>query len=160
LGARLSPPDSLIQLNDETAPRLQQFMKQVEAGCRIGLTLMRDVIFIWLIDKDGRIVLALEELVIDSRPLGVPKFQELSKAVAVLREKLGHPSLVQGEPARIAGEIRYLRATPTRTPLWIINNISWRYGLYEDRTEAQLKEVAAEFQRRGITLQAEFERPH
>jgi hypothetical protein len=150
-------PHSIIVLNDITAVPLQQFMKQTQEGWPIGRTLVNDVIFIWLVDETGRIFVSLEELVIDALPVHVPKFQTLNALTS--RDKLGHPSLVSCDKARIAGEIRFLPETSTRQSAWAINNASWRYGLYAGRTKAHLENAAAQFRKHNVILEVDFLTP-
>ncbi len=149
------PPSSILKLTQSSADRLRLLMRQIAEGCPVGRTFMNDVILIWLVDASGNILIAIEELVLSNNPQYVPKFQ----SVPLTREcdKLGHPSLVYASDARIAGEIRY--HADRDPPIWSINNASWRYGLYEGRTLAQLNQVAQRFSTFGIQLETNFIQP-
>ena len=150
-------PHSIVVLDQNSAPPLKQFMEQIEGGWPVGRTLINDVIFIWLVDETGRIFVALEELVVNTLPVNVPKFQTLN--VLTSRDKLGHPSLILCDRARIAGEIRFLHGTSTRESLWVINNASWRYGLYAGRTKTHLENAAARFRKHTVYLEVDFVKP-
>src|SRR5207247_823330 len=61
-------PHSITVLDEQSAPLLRDFMSQIKEGWPVGRTLINDVIFIWLVDRTGRIFVALEELVVNTLP--------------------------------------------------------------------------------------------
>lgn len=149
------PPASLIKLTQSTADSLKLLLQQISNGCPIGRTLVNDIILIWLVDATGNIFVSIEELVLQTVPQTVPKFQSVPLTKDC--DKLGHPSLILAGDARIAGEIRYLA---DRSPaIWIINNASWRYGLYDGRTSTHLNQVVIKFKQFGIHLEPNFLQP-
>ena len=92
--------------------------------------------YIWLVDEQGRLVVA-EEVptggTFDGRPA-----------------KLGHPTLVDGKPARIGGEIKQ---GPNGTT---INNRSGRFSGHPDRGPQQLENAAKLFEEAGLPVKPEF----
>lgn len=64
----------------------------------------------------------------------------------------GHVTLVGGGPARISGELLF----NADTGKFVVSNRSGRYSRYEDRTEAQLLEVAKLFTRAGLEVEIEI----
>ena len=62
-------------------------------------------------------------------------------------QKLGHPTLTGGAPARISGELRYMGDGK-----WSISNKSGRYSAYLDRTPEQLNNAAALLQKAGVNI--------
>jgi hypothetical protein len=145
-------PYSLSMLSSITAAPLRQVMNDTAAGWKIGEVLTNDTLIIWLVDAGGQIWFALEELVMNDQPAGVPKLQTIG--LTARADKLGHPSLVGCASARIGGEIFF---DSTRAPPgWIINNKSGRYGVHPSRTLAHLKNVAGQFAGFGISLTTHF----
>ncbi|HET9645674.1 MAG TPA: type III effector protein [Burkholderiaceae bacterium] len=63
----------------------------------------------------------------------------------------GHPMLVGGGPARISGELLF----NADTGKFVVSNRSGRYSRYEDRTEAQLLQVANLFTLAGLEVEIE-----
>ncbi len=105
-----------------------------------GLDLSMDMkMYIWVVDKAGCLRVG-EECVV-----GVDLHSGQEK-------KLGHPTLVKGEPARIAGEITWFE----NEKKWKVNDISGRYTKNRNRSRAHLDHVVQLFIRAGI--QAEIDR--
>ena len=79
--------------------------------------------YIWVVDKDGKIIVGEEVVAGPPGPDGkIPKF--------------GHPTLTDGQPARIGGELRY----NPQTGGWEANPYSGRYtGNHPDRGAEQLQ---------------------
>jgi len=92
--------------------------------------------YIWLVNEQGRLVVA-EEVptggTFDGRPA-----------------KLGHPTLVDGKPARIGGEIKQGPNGAT------INNRSGRFSGHPDRGPQQLENAAKLFGEAGLPVKPEF----
>lgn len=153
---RGNKPVSFSTLGDESAAPLKRFMSDVSAGWRVGRTLCFDVLIIWAVDESGEIVFAVEETIEAGAPTGRAKHQ---RAEATQRlDKLGHPALVGGGNARIAGEIRLQEAADGRI-YWEINNRSGRYGLEKSRKIEHLSNVKDQFAKFDLTLEPDFVAP-
>lgn len=96
--------------------------------------------YIWLVDKDGNLIVAEEVPTGKTLPDGRP-------------ERLGHPTLVDGQPARIGGEIKQGPEGPT------INNRSGRYSGHPDRGAEQLDNAAKLFEESGMPVKTDFSAP-
>lgn len=81
--------------------------------------------YIWAASALGRVFIGEEEPVGHDPDSGKQR-------------RRGHPLLVSGGPARICGEFRF----DAETGKLVVINKSGRYSRYEDRSEAQLQEVA------------------
>jgi len=145
-------PRSLNMLNSVTAPALKELMDQIASGWNIGYVLTNDTTIIWLVDAAGQIWLAIEELVLNGEPKGIPKHQTME--LTARAPKLGHAALVGCANARNGGEIFF---DPTRVPPnWTITNKSGRYGTQPSRTAFHLDNVVKEFSSFGINLAPRF----
>jgi hypothetical protein len=91
--------------------------------------------WIWAIDQEGNLVIGSEE------PVGgiIP--------ATGYQPRLGHPTLTNRQPARIAGELRQ-NANGT----WYINNRSGRYSDHPDRTAGKLARVNQLFRNAGLKM--------
>lgn len=148
----LHSPRSLTRLSLVTAAPLSELMQSVRNGWALGQIWVNDTLIIWLVDRSGFVWFAVEELVLNGEPVSVPKHQTM--ALTRHAPKLGYPSLVGGQNARIGGEIYF---DPTLTPPdWVINNRSGRYGLHPSRTAVQLQQAATAFGAHGISLVVDF----
>ncbi len=144
-------PSSWTELTKGSSTQLRSLMNDVRAGFVAGQVLVNDVVIIWLVTENGGIRFAVEEMVHNDRPTGLPKLQ--SFPLTRFSKKLGHPSLVIDDPqqrGRIGGEIRLRVANGN--PYWQINRKSGRYSYQEDRSYIHLKNVADRFRRHGIEL--------
>lgn len=147
-------PFSMLTLDAWNARYLKEIMGEIVDGWCMGNILFFDAILIWVVNKSGEIVYALEELVLNRLPANVPKHQNLSLTKRM--PKLGHPALVLCEAGRIAGEIKPILDSDQTFLGWKINNKSGRYGLFKSRRKEQLENVAGEFSKYGIDLTVEF----
>ena len=102
------------------------------------LVLQADKEYIWVIDKQGKLLVA-EEVPVGLASNGYPL-------------KLGHPTLTDGQPARIGGEIRPAESGNG----WVINNKSGRYSSYPDRTVQQLEFAQQLFKESGLNAPVEY----
>jgi Flp pilus assembly pilin Flp len=93
--------------------------------------------YIWAVTKDGKLVIGEE----------VPTGNKLPNG---RDEKLGHPTLVDGQEARIGGELRW---TPDG---WVINNASGRYSGHPDRGPEQLDNAADLFREAGVPVKTNY----
>ena len=63
-------------------------------------------------------------------------------------EKLGHPTLVGGDAARIGGEVRWVESEKA----WKINDASGRYSSQADRSPDMLRNVQKSFSNSGTKV--------
>lgn len=97
----------------------------------------KDPGYIWLIDEEGNMRIA-EQVKVGQEPDGWP-------------QKLGHPTLVEGEDARIGGELR-----PKEGGGWTMDNQSGRYSRHADRGAEQLENAAQILRDLGIDVTTNF----
>ena len=127
-------------------------MNAVLEDWRLGEACVRDLVILWLVDADGRILFAWEELVVNGEPQQVPKHVRLPLMAGC--EKLGHPSLIDCGQARIAGELFFDETTSS--PAWRLNNRSGRYGIHETRRPEHLANVSKALREKGILVEEDF----
>lgn len=139
-------PKSLSTLTDSTAAQLKTLMDNVARACRIDQFLVLDVIILWVVNQYGDIIFAVEEAVSDGLPLDVPRHRRAEHKIG--KDKLGHPALVAGRQARVAGEIYY----EIRQNIWVINMESGRYCLTCERKREHLENVRNRFAHYDIGL--------
>ena len=146
-------PASLTELSDATAPIISQYMETAIKGLKITQVAHDMLPILWVLDRDGRIHLALEEVYEDS---GGGCCFPLARGVKVPNgfRKLGHPSLIEGgsKVARIGGELLYDPDPDFGVEGWIITNGSGRFGYGEHRVEKHLRNVADVFEAYGISV--------
>lgn len=107
--------------------------------------------FLWVMDADGFVLIAVEELAItypDVPYSGYPRRRGYRHPHE--EKKLGHPTLVAGGPARIAGELAL--DTDGAGLRWILNANSGRYCRQMPPDSAHLACVAALFKAHGVTV--------
>lgn len=115
-----------------------------EAKPGAPLRLNPDVGYLWLIDERGRLLVAQERFVFENGRPVVNQFGDPGR--------LGHPAMVDGRPARIAGELRYVEGRG-----WVLDNSSGRYSQYNKGLTTDHLENAAElFQQSGVRVQTQF----
>ena len=98
--------------------------------------------YAWTISKSGRLIIA-EEKKMDNDPL----------------KTLGHPTLVGGGRARIAGELRWNPPNPKNPSsegVFYIVGISGRYSFYRDRKQEQLLGAAELFRQAGLAIKISY----
>ena len=150
---QLLRPHSLTELNENTAGAIGGLLLAVEQRCAVSTFLTTSTTILWLVDADGKILLAVEEAVSiadhDSRhPLHThfPLLPDMAK--------LGHPALVGAAPARIGGEIYFDDGT---TPgVWVLTNKSGRYGINLRRKHSHLESVAAVLKRHNLNVDVQM----
>lgn len=146
-------PKSVFEFDDEGSCRLKNLIDLVEDEYYFSYCLYSDFTILWLIDRGGKLIISLEETLIDGQSSGsypLPRFVDRQNPIR--ERKLGHPALVGGEGARIGGELKY---DPMRKD-WYLSNASGRYGVNLGRTEEQLEEVAKLFRNRGFRIETDF----
>lgn len=151
---RRAVPASLCQLTVAGADILRHYMQMVERENQLGRVMMHRAYMLWLIDAEGRLWFALEE-VVDEQSLDLRFVMNLAvDQLPAAAAKLGHPALIGGGPARIGGEIVFARRDGR--PIWFLSNKSGRYGIVPGRTSAHLDRARALFQSMGIDLVPHF----
>lgn len=102
--------------------------------------------YMWAIGKRGRLIIAEEKKISINTPTG----KQL--------QYMGHPTLVGGGRARIAGELLWFQTDPKdpSSGKFYINNYSGRFSLFADRNEAQLQRVAELFEQAGLTVETAY----
>jgi len=135
-------PLSLQRLTGKTAKLLKRLMLVSEQGLGVARFAYAAVPILWVIDSSGDLWFALEEIIqAEDGKFVFPRIRDTPMDPG--HQRLGHPSLVRGANARIAGEIFFdIRA---EFPAWVITNGSGRYGLREGRSPAQLSNVSQKF---------------
>ena len=150
-------PKSLEKLDANSGRKLRSLLHEIENGVNLSKFTFHSLSILWVLDELGDIYFAVEE-VVDSRGENrFPKPYNLNDLPRG-REKLGHPSLIKCEKARIAGEIKYDMGADS--PTWNIDNNSGRYGLRKETEKTHLDNVSKEFAKHGILLEAWFIEGH
>lgn len=91
--------------------------------------------WLYAVDENGKLVVGSEDPVAGvTTPNGDPA-------------RLGHPTLTDGQPARIAGE---LHQNPDGS--WYVDNNSGRYSQFPDRTPEKLDAVTDRFKDSGLDM--------
>lgn len=145
-------PSSLEKLNPTNGMRLKNLMEEVGHGNKFPKLTFWSLSILWIMDEHGDVYFAVEEIVSSRGGLVavLPADVEVPKG----KSKLGHPSLVRGANARIAGEIYFDINMPT--PAWMISNRSGRYGLRKTTEERHLENVSEIFKKHKISLEIDF----
>lgn len=139
----IAKPRSLTTLNKKSADALLQLVDI--AKFNLTKPAADSIIFLWVINDKGEMLIAAEEL----------SGNFLANGNAIIRPTqtnlpaLGHPCLVDGQPARIGGELNYYDGH------WYLTNKSGRYGLGRwpmSESRKYLGNVAALLQKFGIKV--------
>lgn len=145
-------PDSLAKLDGELGATL---MKLLDAS-RHGLLkyVAQSTNYLWVMDGGGDIWVAVEELAVRYAHLpGLPMLRRIEHPADT--KKLGHPTLVDKGPARIAGEL----AMDEREGqlVWILNAQSGRYCKKTPPTKLQVDNVVERFASLGMQVTVDYE---
>lgn len=141
-------PSSLQKLDSSSGARLKALMDEVSNGITFPKITFWSISILWIMDEFGEIYFSVEEIV-NSKGGFVALLQQ-DNVVPPGKSKLGHPSLISGANARIAGEIYFdLRAN---SPAWTISNCSGRYGLRKTTQKKHLENVSKIFSKHGISM--------
>lgn len=119
----------------------------------ISSLLFSEIRILWIVDREGNIILSLEEIIDTKTENRYPRPNRAAVPDSYVR--IGHPALVGGGEGRIGGEI-YLDTGFDGDPKWVINNDSGRYGKFATRTKKHLQNVAEVFKNCGIALEIQF----
>lgn len=144
-------PLSLFELSPDNEWRTNELI--VLSNLASLTVLSESVSLLWSVTRTGVIKVAFEELVeLEAGCLG--KVFNPSMLLRTGIQKLGHPSLIDDDMARISGELYLDEGT------WVINNKSGRFGFLDDRCVAQLQNVASVFSSFGLPVEVDFIAPH
>lgn len=113
-------PTSLTLLDEECGKALAAFATAAQSNL-VG-TSCSALLFIWAMDAECRIWIAVEEV----SPWHRPRLAGVAKLKQFNLKKLGHPTLVNGGMARIAGELMVEPQDDGR-PRLVLNQSSGRY---------------------------------
>lgn len=145
-------PRSCEKLDEASGMRLKALMDEVVQGVKFSKVTFWSIAVLWIMDECGDIYFAVEEVVDSRGNLMFPLPFQLD--IPSGKSKLGHPALVRGANARIAGEIYFdMNASPAA---WIISNKSGRYGLRKTTTSSHLENIAKIFESYAIPMGIEF----
>ncbi|MBR0900970.1 hypothetical protein JQ616_38945 [Bradyrhizobium tropiciagri] len=150
-------PHSLHELSKASARLLKDFMTVTEKGLGVTRFVYCELPILWVVDVDGRIWFAVEEI-IDEATLEFVMPRLRNSAVMEGKQRLGHPALIKAAPGRIGGEILFDPKLGLSGE-WVISNSSGRYGLCEGRTSDHLTNAAKAFSEYGIKLHEFFLMP-
>ncbi|MBX3568568.1 MAG: hypothetical protein KF914_10950 [Rhizobiaceae bacterium] len=109
---------------------------------------------LWAVDIDGTPVIAVEELApiaAIAHRRGLPRRRNLVHPVE--ERKLGHPCLVAGGAARIAGELFLQHRNGAM--VWFMNVNSGRYCYDNPPSDVQIRNAAAMFLQRGLPVEVD-----
>lgn len=148
-------PSSCFHFNKSTAGRLRAIAATLDAELKISHCLYTDFTVIWLVNDVGALLIALDEVITDDEQHTFPLPRAVGSDARFRERKLGHPSLVHGNAARIGGELNYEAVAG----LWYLTNKSGRYGVNCGRTPLQLNEVAKIFEAQGFPVRQRFQGP-
>jgi hypothetical protein len=141
------------ELNQASARQLSKLLSTAAEGGFL-LSIATAVTIIWVVTERGDMVFALEETIEVGGKSRRPRMRGVPLDGTV--KPLGHPLLVDGATARIAGELRLDTTAIDGQLVWILNNRSGRYGLHNTRTQMHLENVAELLRRYGIPVETEF----
>lgn len=116
--------------------------------------------FIWAMDEDGEVIIAVEEIAPTAYegqravPKGYPRRKGLEHPVE--KRKLGHPTLLGGGDARIAGELAFDMDSSGTRLVWMLNANSGRYCAETPPTTEQIDNIARLFVKRGLTVTVDY----
>lgn len=150
-------PMSRCVFGDEVAEALRDLERAVQGELLKPAAQSKN--FIWAMNGNGDVVIAVEEIAptaYDGRsvPRGYPRRKGLEHPVE--KRKLGHPTLLDGGEARIAGELAF-DLDPSGTKLvWMLNANSGRYCAEKPPTAVQIDNIARLFVNRGLTVTVDY----
>lgn len=139
-------PVSKVELDGEVGKTLEEHRKV--SSCTLLKSSAKCLYFIWAMDADCRVFIAYEEIAPDESAdvmgaqLGMPRIKHGNVHPADVK-KLGHPTLVNGGVARVAGEL-FLDDWDDKLS-WFVNVGSGRYCRSLQPTQANCDGVLGLF---------------
>jgi hypothetical protein len=150
-----SQPISLFKLDVESCEQLASAL-QLAKNAPFGMALTT-IGFIWVMNEHGEIWIAVEELALADpiKRRGIPKRR--SGQHPADEKKLGHPTLIKGASARIAGELAIEEISGKYSI--IVNCSSGRYCTDEDvrPTIANLDAVVLKLRGLGLKVNPNYD---
>ncbi|WP_318911577.1 hypothetical protein [Shinella zoogloeoides] len=146
---QLFQPRSLLKLSRDYG-EIRSYLALAEKGFALPQMVHQAATILWVLDRDAQIWLAVEEQVTDGGR-GTILLRGIDPAFGYT--KLGHPSLLEPGPekiARLGGEITW-DGRLTGRPNWVISNRSGRFGLL-DHQLIGMRAVVKEFEKYNIHL--------
>lgn len=140
-------------LNQASAKQLSGLLYTAKEGGML-LNVAIAVTVIWAVTRDGDMVFALEETIVEGGTSRGPRMRGIPLNGNV--KPLGHPLLVNGAGARIAGELYLDHTNGEGDLIWVLNNRSGRYGMHKSRTREHLQNAAELLRRYGLDVQTDF----
>ncbi|CAN7445148.1 hypothetical protein LJR255_002866 [Pararhizobium sp. LjRoot255] len=148
-------PESLSDLNKGLATTLCELDKLAQT--KLMRYALRAKSYIWAMDEDGKIVVAVEELAIEKPETiypGYPRRRGLRHPSE--DKKLGHPTLIGEGHARIAGELAF-DEDENDALHWVINANSGRYCRQKPPKKEQIDLVADRFRELGVDVVVDYD---
>ena len=147
-------PDSLSTLDVDLATSLAELEKLVQ--CKLLKSAARAKNYIWAMAPDGEIRIAIEELAVQQPEAtfsGYPRRRGYKHPSE--EKKLGHPTLLQGKGARIAGELAFDELDGRLR--WVFNVNSGRYCRARPPSDLQIKQAAERFRELGLDVFVDYD---
>jgi hypothetical protein len=141
------------ELNQASAKQLSNLLSAADNGGML-FDLAIAVTVIWIVTSEGEMIFALEETIVEGGTSRRPRMRGIPLNGNV--KPLGHPLLVNGAGARIAGELYIDNSSGESALGWVLNNRSGRYGMHRSRLSTHLENVAELLLRYGVEVQTEF----
>jgi hypothetical protein len=111
--------------------------------------------YLWIMDAGGTVKIAIEELaLLDGKPdtRGFPRRRGYKHPSE--DKKLGHPTLLDGDRARIAGEL--VLDVFDGELHWVFNAASGRYCREKPPTQRQIDAVADLIRKKGLEVRVDY----
>lgn len=107
--------------------------------------------YIWVVNEAGDLVISVEELAVEDavRASGLPRRRSGHHPAEV--KKLGHPTLIAGGLARIAGELALDRVNGIDFT-WVLNANSGRYCRFQPPSKVNLENVRNVLRSHGLEV--------
>ena len=148
-------PDSRQKLDANSAIILSEYLESARKGLLVPQIVHQSSIILWLIDEMGECWFCIEEMYKGNASNTVfPRLNEIDYPKGY--EKLGHPSLISADKARIGGEIIWTKGGDSKPPRWLLSNKSGRYGIREDIKKKNLLNACCLFKSCGFLLEPYF----
>jgi len=147
-------PRSLSRLDEATGEALVRFKSANQDS--LFKFAAKCVTYLWVMDVDGVVHISVEELALmpdGTDVTGYPRRRDFP-VHPVEEKKLGHPTLVNGERARMGGEL-FLDNTCSEL-CWYINVNSGRYCKDAPPSETQVQNILTLF-REAVETSVEFD---
>ncbi|NKK60273.1 hypothetical protein GFM44_30960 [Rhizobium leguminosarum bv. viciae] len=148
-------PESLSDLDKNLAETLCELDKLAQT--KLMRYALRAKSYIWAMNEEGKIVVAVEELAIEKPETiypGYPRRRGLRHPSE--DKKLGHPTLIGAGHARIAGELAF-DEDENDSLRWVINANSGRYCRQKPPKKEQIDRVADRFRELGVEVIVDYD---